>query len=27
MRKRPTYDEDAEPWIAAFLTGKGYRVK
>jgi hypothetical protein len=25
-RNRPKADADAEPWIAAFLTGKGYRV-
>jgi Fe-S-cluster containining protein len=27
MRKRPKSDEEAEPWIAAFLTGNGYRVE
>ena len=26
-RKRPKADTDAEPWIAAFLTAKGYRVE
>lgn len=26
-RKRPKSDEDAEPWIAAFLLEKGYRVE
>ena len=26
-RKRPKSDADAEPWIAAFLGEKGYRVK
>lgn len=25
--KRPKADDNAEPWIAAFLTEKGYRVK
>jgi Fe-S-cluster containining protein len=27
VRKRPKEDVDAEPWIAAFLTAKGYRVE
>jgi hypothetical protein len=27
VRKRPNADADAEPWIAAFLTAKGYRVE
>jgi Fe-S-cluster containining protein len=26
-RKRPKSDTDAEPWIADFLTGKGYQVE
>jgi Fe-S-cluster containining protein len=26
-RYRPKADEDAEPWIAAFLVKKGYRVE
>ena len=26
-RKRPKSDEEAEPWIAMFLRGKGYRVE
>jgi Fe-S-cluster containining protein len=26
-RNRPKSDADAEPWIAAFLTRKGYRVE
>jgi len=26
-RKRPRSDEEAEPWIASYLSGKGYRVK
>jgi Fe-S-cluster containining protein len=26
-RKRPKPDEEAEPWIAAFLQEKGYRVE
>ncbi len=26
-RKRPKPDEEAEPWIAAFLEEKGYRVE
>jgi Fe-S-cluster containining protein len=26
VRKRPKNDRDAEPWIAAFLREKGYRV-
>jgi len=26
-RRRPKSDEDAEPWIAAFLKEKGYRVE
>lgn len=26
-RKRPKPDGEAEPWIAAFLRGKGYRVE
>lgn len=26
-RKRPQADSDAEPWIAAFLTERGYRVE
>jgi len=26
-QKRPEADSDAESWIAAFLTGKGYRVE
>ncbi len=26
-QKRPKADADAESWIAAFLTGKGYRVE
>lgn len=26
-RKRPRDDTEAEPWIAAFLTEKGYRVE
>jgi len=26
-RKRPKADTDAEPWIAAFLKAKGYRVE
>jgi Fe-S-cluster containining protein len=26
IRRRPTDDADAEPWIAAFLQEKGYRV-
>ena len=25
--KRPKSDDEAEPWIAAFLRGKGYRVE
>jgi Fe-S-cluster containining protein len=25
--RRPKADDDAEPWIAAFLTEKGYQVK
>jgi Fe-S-cluster containining protein len=25
-RRRPKDDADAEPWIAAFLTEKGYRI-
>jgi len=27
MRRRPTPDAEAEPWIAAFLQEKGYRVE
>jgi len=27
VRQRPGSDEEAEPWIAAFLSGKGYRVE
>jgi len=27
IRQRPKADEDAEPWIAAFLKDKGYRVE
>jgi hypothetical protein len=27
VRKRPNADADAEPWIAAFLTARGYRVE
>jgi hypothetical protein len=26
-RKRPASDEEAEPWIAAFLKKKGYKVE
>ena len=27
VRRRPRSDEEAEPWIAAFLRDKGYRVE
>lgn len=27
VRQRPKEDAEAEPWIAAFLQGKGYRVE